>query len=114
VPEDRGGAVGVSGGGTTVCVGVTTAVGVLVTLAVALPLELQPVIAAAVTTAPQPIAQIIFALLIFPPGVYHLCVLPSHRCSGRRSWWQCSSAQLPGRMDPSVSRIRITIPREIP
>jgi hypothetical protein len=84
VPEDGGGAVGVSGGGTTVgecvgfsvgeCVGVTTAVGVLVTTTVVALLELHPVIAAAVTTAPQPITKIIFALLMPspPPRITHL------------------------------------------
>ena len=85
VLEDGGGAVGVSGGGTTVgvcvgfsvgvcvgfsvgvCVGVTTAVGVFVTTTVVVLLELQPVIAAAMTAVPQPITKIIFALLIPSP-----------------------------------------------
>ena len=101
VLEDDGGAVGVSGGGTTVgvcvglcvgvcvglsvgvcvglSVGVTTAVGVLVTVTVVVLLELHPVIAAAMTAAPQPIRQIILALLIFsPPGVYRSCDLLPH------------------------------------
>jgi hypothetical protein len=130
VLEDGGGAVGVSGGGTTVgvcvglsvgvcvglsvglcvglsvglCVGVTTAVGALVTITVVVLLELHPVIAAAATAAPQPITQIIFALLISsPPGVYDSCDLPPHssfrqvllleRCLlnpvARPGWIQC-------------------------
>jgi hypothetical protein len=116
VLEDRGGAVGVSGGGTTVgvCVGVTTPAGVLVTLTVVLLLEPHPVIAAVARTAPQPITHIIFALLIFtfallifPPGVYHLCGLPPQNCSGRCSWWRkFFLSQLPGWMVP-VSAVSI-------